>query len=317
MTTENPEHITPRKTRQLSEKRKLAYQRRQEKSIERGIYYLAAFIQKHGHCRVPVAHIQDKFPLGRWIANIRAKYKRGEMDQRSIAALEAIDSWSWSAWNNEWERNFELLTRFHAREGHIRVPIDHIEEDSRLGSWIARQRVKSNSGKLEYERLARLRDFEQWDSDWRESFCQRTWDEKVQALKTFCAREGHSRIPREHMEGDVKLGVWANSVRSQKNSGTLEPERIKELEHINNWQWARSRIEQREQGLKSLSDFISKNGNSTIEINYIDSNGFPLGKWVSKQRVAHARGVLSTSMIDALNAIEGWQWKRPSKKQAK
>ncbi|KIF05905.1 helicase, partial [Streptomyces sp. RSD-27] len=57
-----------------------------------------------------------------------------------------------------WAGHLEAARRFHAREGHLRVPRTHVERvggrEVRLGSWIANQR--SRAAKLAPERVAAL-----------------------------------------------------------------------------------------------------------------------------------------------------------------
>lgn len=57
-----------------------------------------------------------------------------------------------------WAAHLEAARRFHAREGHLRVPRPHVErvggQELRLGSWIANQR--SRAARLAPERVAAL-----------------------------------------------------------------------------------------------------------------------------------------------------------------
>lgn len=46
---------------------------------------------------------------------------------------------------------------------------------------------------------------------------QVTWEENVAALEKYKVREGHCRVPRNHIEGEYKLGQWVNRQRSNRN----------------------------------------------------------------------------------------------------
>ena len=46
----------------------------------------------------------------------------------------------WDLVADEWEAAFAKLEQFKAREGQCRVPAEHIEDDCKLGLWLALQR---------------------------------------------------------------------------------------------------------------------------------------------------------------------------------
>jgi len=48
----------------------------------------------------------------------------------------------WDTRDDAWERGFEALAKFKAREGHCLVPKFHIEGKYRLGQWVIVQRAK-------------------------------------------------------------------------------------------------------------------------------------------------------------------------------
>lgn len=61
------------------------------------------------------------------------------------------------------------------------------------------------------------------------------------ALRSYVARTGTSRVPRNHVEttenGNIKLGVWVSYVRHRQRKGHLTPEQVTELSTFPNWQW--------------------------------------------------------------------------------
>jgi hypothetical protein len=122
-----------------------------------------------------------------------------------------------------WDEMYGRLVKFNMREGHCRVPIDHKEGDYSLGFWGGNQR--SNKDALSPERRQRLNEIGfVWDpqtADWEEGFA---------ALLVFNQREGHSRVPTGHKEGDYRLGAWVGNQRTKKDA--LSPERRQRLEEI-------------------------------------------------------------------------------------
>ena len=67
------------------------------------------------------------------------------------------------------------------------------------------------------------------------------WNTHMTALRSYVARTGTSRVPRNHVEttenGNIKLGVWVSYVRHRQRKGHLTPEQVTELSTFPNWQW--------------------------------------------------------------------------------
>jgi hypothetical protein len=62
-----------------------------EEDYQRGLGYLKAYKAEHGHCRVPSkSRTEDGFALGSWCAHRRSNYKKSQLSQERIGALEAL-----------------------------------------------------------------------------------------------------------------------------------------------------------------------------------------------------------------------------------
>lgn len=68
-----------------------------------------------------------------------------------------------------------------------------------------------------------------------------TFDEYVQLLKRYAAREGHTRVPIAHVEEldgrRIRLGSWVSYIRHRQRRGGLEESRAKELAGLPGWEW--------------------------------------------------------------------------------
>ena len=65
-------------------------------------------------------------------------------------------------------------------------------------------------------------------------------------------------------------------------------------------------------GISLLKVYINDNGNSSLDYNYIISDGteeFKLGVWVYRLRVSYKNWKLDQMYITQLEAIDGWTWK--------
>jgi hypothetical protein len=130
---------------------------------------------------------------------------------------------SWDPRIEQWAEAFAALQRFRIREGHCRVTPDHVEDGLNLGVWVITQRQKRD--RLSAEQICKLASLgfslNPRDEKWEEAFA---------ALQQFRKREGHFKIPRDHVEAGIRLGNWAANQRV--NRSALPPERAKRLNLI-------------------------------------------------------------------------------------
>jgi hypothetical protein len=71
------------------------------------------------------------------------------------------------------------------------------------------------------------------------------WNQHLEALHTYLAREGHSRVPATHTETitrsgtheTVALGTWVSYARQRYRAGKLSPARIADLTGLPGWEW--------------------------------------------------------------------------------
>jgi hypothetical protein len=119
----------------------------------------------------------------------------------SVEICERIGS-SWDEW-------FGLLMRFKEREGHCRVPFNHVEGGFNLGTWVVWQRRHRDTMSAKRKQRLDAMGFV-WDLH------ERDWEEGFAALATFKAREGHCRVPDRYIEGMYRLGQWVGVQRSKK-----------------------------------------------------------------------------------------------------
>lgn len=192
-----------------------------------GFDVLVAYCARTGTSRVPFDHSEDGYPLGKWLAKQRSRQERMESDRRAL--LEALPGWSWDALGDRWEEAFALLQAYAGREGTARVPVAHFESGVRLGGWVDSQRQRRS--RLSPQRAQRLSELPGWV--W-EPYAD-SWVEAFGRLQVFVAREGHSRVPKSHFEGDFNLGAWVNKQRSKRHS--MQPARRAQLESLPAWVW--------------------------------------------------------------------------------
>ena len=124
---------------------------------------------------------------------------------------------------DRWEWMYGLLRAFREREGHVRVPNDHVvaEGGEALGGWLSKQRQMHRSGRLVPTRARRLEALGVvWD------VLADQWERSYTLLRAFHEREGHAIVPYAHVEEGERLGQWLQNQRKRYRArGWSEEER--------------------------------------------------------------------------------------------
>ena len=114
---------------------------------------LKRFQKKYGHCRVPVNW--DGNPrLGQWVLKQRRDLKNGHLPDERRQRLEKL-GFIWDVREVLWEQMFGDLMAFKKKYRHCNVPKDY-PQNSKLGSWVAKQRYDRKIGRLPKDRIKRL-----------------------------------------------------------------------------------------------------------------------------------------------------------------
>ena len=265
---------------------------------ESGSAFLTAYVQREGHARVPVRYLEGDYPLGAWVSNQRGR--REQLTPEQIARLESMPGWSWQPFAERWEEVFAHLAAFVDREGHARVPGDHIEGDSRLGQWVGAQRSTYKEGRLGQARTKRLSVLPGWSWDIKLD----AWEEGYRQISSFVEREGHARVPQDYCCEDFRLGAWVGAQRAKRER--LSADQSQRLAMLPGWSWD-ARTDTWEEGFELLAAFAARHGSAKVPSAHEEA-GFPLGKWVVFQRQQHKRRALEADRAARLAAFPGWSW---------
>ena len=113
------------------------------------------------------------------------------------------------------------------REKNCEVPEGHIEVNYNLSNWVRQQRTAYKQARIPLEREKSLNALGFiWDTD---DFKTQIAIKKIQQ---FYNREGHSRVYKDHIEDDFKLGGWVRSLRGNKRQDRLAAHYLKQLEKV-------------------------------------------------------------------------------------
>ena len=182
-------------------------------SWEERFQTLAAIKRQFGHCTVPRDYPEDP-ELARWLLKQRSRKGQGTLLPERIERLEALGV-VWEPYDAMWERRFQELAAFMARDqpGNV-LPVS--SENPQLATWLEGQRQAKKTGRLSPERTRRL---ESLGLAWTPHAAK--WEQRFQELMAFKKRQGHCNVPAVYPE-NPQLGRWLAVQRHLKRRGALE-----------------------------------------------------------------------------------------------
>src|SRR6516225_4262406 len=252
---------------------------------------LLLFRDTHVHCRVPIAYKDKK--LANWVGNQRALAIKGLLSTVRKRRLDAI-GFEWDPFETDWAEGFHYLTIYKAREGHCRVPRNHMENGFRLGQWVSRQRNGQTLPEARRQQLDELGFV--WDPP------ETDWEEGFRYLTIYKKREGHCRVPQRYKENGFRLGSWVDRQRQSKDAETLSEARRQQLDELG-FVW-NALDAAWEEGFRYLTIHKAREGHCRVPATHKE-NGFRLGQWVGVQR--HNADTLSAPRRQQLDEL-GFVW---------
>ena len=211
---------------------------RSKAAWEKGLEHLLQYVRQNGSAYVRNNYANEKgFKLGAWASYQRGEYKKGNLFEYEQNVLNDLPDWSWKAQIRldvlSWNDAYELLIKFHEKEGHARVHMYYTTAGGyALGGWVRRQRVVYKKGELSENKRQLLEKIPGWVWDARSD----RWPKGYKYLCDYAKSNGTSRIPSGYKTDDgYSLGNWVVTQRGWKKKGLLTTERQKKLESIPGW----------------------------------------------------------------------------------
>ena len=305
----------------------LAKDRHSDRCWDKRLAELRAFKQKH-------QHMLGEKEMGRqlfsWRNTQRLLRREGKLSEDRIARLDAI-GFEWSdprlqglppeiGWERRWEFFFGQLKDYKKRYGQTLVPAKW-RENKQLATWVAEQRKARRRGSLPVKRQKRL---EQINFEWKPPGRKRVgpppprpepryttlWYQMFAAMKEYQLKYGHTRVSRGDAD-NKRLSAWRFTQQERYRQDRLSPDRIAQLNSIG-FEWeapgrngcTRTELWQSRWDAKyeKLAQFHRTHGHCRIGSQ--DSVNAVLGRWVSKQRAAKRKGMLSAERVGRLNALK-------------
>ena len=255
---------------------------------------LLAFMEREGHCRVPVIYkTDDGHSLGMWATTQRASQDSLPAERRR--RLDEI-GFVWDSYAENWEAGFAHLQAFREREGHCRPTTPYKTDDGYpLGQWASSTRRRA--ARLSNDQRRRL---EEIGFAW--SVHAEMWDEGFAHLQAFMESEGHCRVSKSYKADDgYSLRRWIKSQRD--NQDTLSDDQRRRLEEIDFAGGVRAG--RWEKCFAHLQAFKEREGHCRVPVIYKTDDGFSLVHWIKYQR--NNQDTLSDDQRRRLDGI-GFLW---------
>ncbi|WTX00049.1 Helicase associated domain protein [Streptomycetaceae bacterium NBC_01309] len=162
-----------------------------------------------------------------WWANtplLRFSTRRDPVEIAEFVRLRVIAPES-----TAWLRGLAAAKQFHARDGHLRVPLDHWEGPFPLGQWLSEQRRIYFASGLDYRRVAAL---DSYGMVWRVPDAQ--FAENLAMCRAYHRTHGHLAAPNNAVIDGHLVGQFLKNCR-RPGAFDKHPERRAELDAIDPW----------------------------------------------------------------------------------
>ena len=275
---------------------------RMRSAWDRAYQELVAYKGEHGHLLVPHRYrTLEGFRLGSWVGVQRGAKKSDLLNCQQVQRLDAL-GFVWDVRKGEWKGNFQRLRAYAEEHGHVLVPRSYETPDGfKLGGWVNMQRVAKSKGRLSREQIAKLDEYGfVWDA------FQFAWDSAFKILREYKLQNGHVLVPLRYQTADgFKLGNWVKMQRVAKSKGRLSREQIAKLDEYG-FVWDAIQFAW-DSAFEHLQEYNLQHGHVLVPWTYETPDGFRLGNWVTKQRVAKSMGRYRREQIAKLDEY-GFVW---------
>jgi len=246
--------------------------------------YAEEYYRRNGHLNVPRRYkTPEGYSLGNWLSTqrkVRAGQQYGNLSVEQIVRLNAIGM----VWENRlelaWERGYQAASTYYQGHGDLLAEKGYISQNGYpLGQWLTNQRTAKVLGKLTSDHEKRL---DKIGMVWSKNDYQ--WKQNFQAAERYYREHGNLDVPAAYVEDGVTLGRWLSVQRRAKKEGRLSEGQVRRLEQLG-IVWEDVYTRRWEYGYQQAKKWYAVHHDLEPPATYIDSDGFPLGKWLDRHRM--------------------------------
>ena len=208
--------------------------------------------------------------------------------------------------SSTWDHYFSEASIYYAEHRNLRVPVDYATPAGlHLGSWVQLQRLirlGKRMGTLSEQQIQRLDSIGMiWDD--RAEFA---WKRGLEHAKAYFEEHGNLLVPAKYKaKDDFALGHWIMTKRKDCSNGRMTEEEIRQLDALGMaWNAVSAKWER---GYAEAAAYYEQYADLEVPTKYITESGLKLGAWISYQKDAYQKGLLSTERIHRLEQI-GMNW---------
>lgn len=200
-----------------------------------------------------------------------------------------------------WIVRYEQARRFYEQYGHLRVPAQAPAPWSGLDTWIRDVRAGKYGVLTEQQRSSLNEIGMQWDP------LGDLFDAGLDACRRFRERYGHLNVPSQYVDEEgFRTGSWVRARREDRRVRGMPADRVAALDELGMvWEGAfESRFRA---GMEACRQYYESHGNLNVPSQYVNEDGYRLGKWVKRARALRREGKLTQQQILELDEL-GMKW---------
>ena len=175
--------------------------------------------------------------------------------------IQAVSARRWHEFQRQYQAYFD-------REGHGRVPTDHVEGNYTLGFTVRNIRM----GRF----LSNHSDRTEWlqKRGWVKNERDAKWMDFQRQYQAYFDREGNGRVPTDHVEGNYPLGVTIKNIR---DSGHFVSNRTDRTEWLQQRGWVENELDAKWLDFqRQYQAYFDREGHGRVPKSHMEGN-YPLG----------------------------------------
>ena len=287
---------------------------------------LEEYKHEHGDCNVPRRYTASP-QLGNWVIVQRQAYKRKDLSNERIDALERI-GFEWIRGGQEldekrWWKRYSELEEYKQEHGDCNVPRNY-KANPQLGVWANHQRQNYQKNKLNSERIEALESIGfEWTRPTGVKPDDANWWKRFGELKEYKEKQGDCNVPINY-HANMQLAKWVMNQRAYyhqfidenwKRSPGITKVRIEALDEIG-FEWRLRDRPEWDERYDELVAYKNQHGDTLVPTDTRrgkENKYCELAMWVNTQRSQYRllqegkHSQLTDERIEKLNQI-GFAW---------
>jgi superfamily II DNA or RNA helicase len=202
-------------------------------------------------------------------------------------------------WMKKYNKTKEWLERF----GKYPSRRSDDKKESSYSKWISNQKVNYKKNKLPQTKIVLLETFDGWV--WKK---ETQWMKKYKYVKNYIKENNKYPTSGSKKKKEDTYGKWVQLQRLSYKKNKLSKTRIKYLEKLDQWSW-NFKEDEWDKRYNEMKVFVDENNKYPTTESKIKEHK-SLANWMFDQRKYYKQNKMSQERIDALEAINRWNWSK-------